>query len=111
MQGTHSGLTLPGTGNLVTGRAWIRWGVAAAVTGCWHGSNGVALIPLDAKPLAQRGASAPDGIIAALVPLTTVIWILALAATLPRSWRAATAASPASARTGQGTPDMYTSAN
>ena len=34
--------------------------------------------------LAQRGAFAPDGIIAALVPLTTVIWMLAQAATLPR---------------------------
>jgi hypothetical protein len=36
---------------------------------------------------------AADGIIAGLVPLTTVIWILALAATLPLSRRtAATAA-------------------
>jgi len=35
--------------------------------------------------LAQDGAFAPDGIIAALTPLTTVLWILALAATLPRS--------------------------
>ena len=58
--------------------------------------------------LAQRGAFAPDGIIAALVPLATVIWILALAVTLPRSWRAATAAS---ARTGQRTPDMHASPN
>ena len=41
--------------------------------------------------LAQRGAFAADGIIAGLVPLTTVIWILALAATLPRSRRAAIA--------------------
>lgn len=41
--------------------------------------------------LAQRGAFAPDGIIAALVPVTTVIWILALAITLPGSWTAATA--------------------
>jgi hypothetical protein len=40
--------------------------------------------------LAQRSAFAPDGIIAALVPLTTVIWILAQAAALPGSWRAAT---------------------
>ena len=39
--------------------------------------------------LAQRGAFAADGIIAGLVPLTTVIWILALAATLPRSRRTA----------------------
>jgi hypothetical protein len=43
--------------------------------------------------LAQRGAFAPDGIIAALVPLTTVIWILAVALTLPRSWQAAVATS------------------
>ena len=43
--------------------------------------------------LAQRAAFAPDGIIAALVPLTTVIWILALAATLPRSWHPAVDAS------------------
>ena len=41
--------------------------------------------------LAQRGPFAADGIIAGLVPLTTVIWILALAATLPRSRRAAIA--------------------
>ena len=39
--------------------------------------------------LAQRGPFAADGIIAGLVPLTTVLWILALAATLPRSQRAA----------------------
>ena len=42
--------------------------------------------------LAQRGVFAPDGIIAAVVPVTTVVWILALAATLPRSWRATAAA-------------------
>jgi len=47
--------------------------------------------------LAQRGPFAPDGIIAGLVPLTTVIWILALAATLPRSQRAAV---PATSGTG-----------
>jgi hypothetical protein len=47
--------------------------------------------------LAQRGPFAPDGIIAGLVPLTTVIWILALAATLPRSQRAA---APAASQTG-----------
>ncbi len=39
--------------------------------------------------VAQRGAFAVDGIIAGLVPLTTVLWILALAATLPRSRRTA----------------------
>ena len=47
--------------------------------------------------LAQQGAFAPDGIIAALVPLSTVIWILALAANLPRSWRTAVAASATAA--------------
>src|SRR5258708_8895531 len=39
--------------------------------------------------LAQRGAFAPDGIIGALVPLTTVPLILALAPTLPPSQRPA----------------------
>lgn len=43
--------------------------------------------------LAQRGAFGPDGIIAGLVPLTTVICFLAQAAMLPRSWRAVTGAS------------------
>ena len=47
--------------------------------------------------LAQRGPFAADGIIAGLVPLTTVVWILALAATLPRSRRAAV---PATFQTG-----------
>ena len=66
--------------------------------------------------LAQRGAFAPDGTIAILTPLTTVIWILALAAALPRSWQAATSASAASASAAsapatQGTPDAYTAAN
>jgi len=40
----------------------------------------------------QRGPFPPDGIIAGLLPLTTVIWILAPAATLPRSRRAAATA-------------------
>ena len=44
--------------------------------------------------LAQRGPFAADGITAGLVPLTTVTWILALAATLPRSRRAAATAAP-----------------
>ncbi len=47
--------------------------------------------------LAQRGPFAADGIIAGLVPLTTVTWILALAATLPRSRRTAV---PATSGTG-----------
>lgn len=47
--------------------------------------------------LAQRGAFTPDGIIATLAPLTTVIWILALAATLPRSWPASRAVGPGDA--------------
>ena len=40
--------------------------------------------------VAQDGAFAPDGIIATPTPLTTVLWILALAATLPRSCRSRT---------------------
>jgi hypothetical protein len=49
--------------------------------------------------LAQDGAFAPDGIIATLIPLTTVLWILSLAATLPRSWLAR--------RTDQRTPGRH----
>jgi hypothetical protein len=44
--------------------------------------------------LAQDGAFAPDGIIATLTPLTTVLWILALAVTLPRSLIAPRVARP-----------------
>jgi hypothetical protein len=51
--------------------------------------------------LSQRGAFAPDGVIAALVPLTTVIWILAQAATLPGTWRAVSGISPATAVSSQ----------
>jgi hypothetical protein len=49
--------------------------------------------------LAQDGVFAPDGIIATLTPLTTVLWILALAATLPRSFLAR--------RTDQRTPGRH----
>jgi hypothetical protein len=48
-KGTHSRSALPGTGNPVSDRAWIRWGVAAAVTGMLAWVVGVALIPLGAK--------------------------------------------------------------
>jgi hypothetical protein len=48
--------------------------------------------------LAQGGALAPDGIIATLIPLTTVAWILALAATLPRAWLATRAGQRTSGR-------------
>lgn len=44
--------------------------------------------------LAERGAFAPDGIIGALIPVTTVIWILALAGALPKSWSASPLARP-----------------
>jgi len=39
----------PGTRRLEADREWIRWGVAAAVTGMLAWVAGVALIPLDAK--------------------------------------------------------------
>ena len=54
-----------------------------------HTGQGYAAAVLVLFTLAQRGAFAADGIIAGLVPRTTVIWILALAATLPRARRAA----------------------
>ena len=60
----------------------------AAFAGGLLGGGGPVLFTL-----AQRGAFAPDGIIASVVPVTTVAWILALAATLPRSWWATTRAS------------------
>ena len=49
MQGTHSGLALPGTGSQVTGRAWVRWAVTASVTGMLSWVAGVALVPLNAR--------------------------------------------------------------
>jgi multidrug efflux pump subunit AcrB len=49
MQGTHSGLALPGTGSQVTGRAWGRWAVTASVTGMLSWVAGVALVPLNAR--------------------------------------------------------------
>jgi hypothetical protein len=78
---THARAAAQDSDRLAADRAWVRWGVAAA-----------AAHMLVLFTLAQRGAFAADGIIAGLVPLTTVIWILALAATLPRSRRTAAAA-------------------
>jgi hypothetical protein len=49
MQRTQSGLAPPGTGSRDTDRAWVRWAVAAAVTGMLSWVAGAALIPLDAK--------------------------------------------------------------
>ena len=77
----------------VTGVLGLR---QAGLSPSWVSALGwlsVAAHVLAVFTLAQRGAFAPDGIIAALVPLTTVIWILAQAATLPRCWRAATSTS------------------
>jgi len=96
--GTQSRATVQGSQRLAADRTWVRWGVAAAVAGMLAWVIGVGWLSAAAHllvlfTLAQRGAFAPDGIIAALVPLTTVIWILALAATLPRSWRTAAGAS------------------
>ena len=48
MDGAQMGSAAPG-GVLTADRAWVRWGVAAAVTGMLAWVVGVALIPLDAK--------------------------------------------------------------
>ena len=48
MDGTHRGSAAPGR-MLTADRAWLRWGVAAAVTGMLAWVVAVALIPLDAK--------------------------------------------------------------
>jgi len=46
---TQAEPAVPGARTVVADRAWIRWGVAAAVTGMVAWVVGVALIPLDAK--------------------------------------------------------------
>ncbi len=108
--GTYAGAAAQDSDRMAADRAWVRWGMAAAVPTIMFTVTGVlglrqaGLFPpwvpalgwlpaaahvLVLFTLAQRGPFAADGIIAGLVPLTTVIWILALAATLPRSRRAA----------------------
>jgi hypothetical protein len=47
--GMHTGAAVQGGERLAAGRAWVRWGVAAAVAGMLAWVVGVALIPLDAK--------------------------------------------------------------
>ena len=47
--GTHLEAAGLGSKRLAADRAWVRWGVAAAVTGMLAWVVGVALIPLDAK--------------------------------------------------------------
>src|SRR5258708_23150999 len=46
---THTRAAVQESGRLTADRMWIRWGVAAAVTGMLAWVVGVALIPLDAK--------------------------------------------------------------
>ena len=83
---------VPATLFTVTGVLGLR---QAGLSPPWESAAGwlpAAAHVLVLVTLAQRGAFAADGIIAGLVPLTTVIWILALAATPPRSRRAAATA-------------------
>ena len=47
--GTHLEAAGLGSERLAADRGWVRWGVAAAVTGMLAWVVGVALIPLDAK--------------------------------------------------------------
>ena len=47
--GTYAGAAARDSERLAAGRAWVRWGVAAAVTGMLAWVIGVALIPPDAK--------------------------------------------------------------
>ena len=46
---THAGAAAQDSDSLAADRAWVRWGVAAAVTGMLAWVTGFALIPLDAK--------------------------------------------------------------
>jgi len=107
--GTQIELAVPGRQRLAADRAWVH---GAGRAGYRHGGLGSSSLPCSAcdrpgcrrygcppwagyqrwytcwccSTLAQRGAFAPAGINAALAPLSTVIWILAMAATLHRSW-------------------------
>ena len=47
--GTYVGAAAQDSERLAAGRAWVRWGMAAAVTGMLAWLAGFALIPLDAK--------------------------------------------------------------
>ena len=47
--GTYVGAAVQDSDRLAADRAWVRWGVAAAVTGMLAWVIAVALIPLDAK--------------------------------------------------------------
>jgi hypothetical protein len=47
--GTDVGAAVQNSERLAADRAWIRWGMAAAITGMLAWILGVALIPLDAK--------------------------------------------------------------
>jgi hypothetical protein len=49
MDGLQIEAALPGNGRLTTDRSWVRWGVAAAITGMVSWVVAVGLIPLDAK--------------------------------------------------------------
>jgi hypothetical protein len=47
--GTYAGAAARDSDRLAAGRAWVRWGTAAAVTGMLAWVAGFALIPLDAR--------------------------------------------------------------
>ena len=47
--GTYAGAAAQDSERLAADRAWVRWGMAAAVTGMLAWLAGFALIPLDAK--------------------------------------------------------------
>jgi hypothetical protein len=47
--GTYAGAAAQDSERLAAGRAWVRWGTAAAITGMLAWVTGFALIPPDAK--------------------------------------------------------------
>lgn len=47
--GTYAGAAAQDSERLAAGRAWVRWGMTAAVTGMLAWLAGFALTPLDAK--------------------------------------------------------------
>ena len=57
--GTYAGAAAQDSERLAADRAWVRWGMAAAVTGMLAWLAGFALIPLDAKLDKGEPASGP----------------------------------------------------
>ena len=89
--GTYAGAAAQDSERLAAGRAWVRWGIAAAVTGMLAWVIGFALIPPDAK--LEKGeqhlvqvarAHTGQGYAAALLTVLGAVLLVAFFAVLTR---------------------------